>query len=121
MPGALDTIFGPLAKNLIAKFGKTATLRVNTSTFNVATGKNTVTPTDYSVVVTPPQPIEKRFINGTTVLEGDAVCMIARAAISVVPVAGNFILLDGVPWQIITQRPVYSGELVAAYELQIRQ
>jgi hypothetical protein len=120
--GALDSTFGPLAKNLIGKFGKRATLRRVTSAFSAATGRNTESTADTTVVVTPPAPFARKYIDNTSVLEGDAQCSVARQGLAVVPTAAtDKLIVDGVTWTIVGVESVYSGELVAMYTLHIRQ
>jgi hypothetical protein len=52
---------------------------------------------------------------------GDAKSYIAQVPISFIPAIGDRVLLNSVDWQVVGVNPVFSGEEVAMYELQLRQ
>lgn len=121
MPGKLDSVMVPLAKQLIGDFGKTVTYKVRTNSFDVDSGKTTFTETESSAVIAPPEPYKQNRIDGTVVQQGDVMTSIAQSAISFVPKISDRVLLNSVDWEVVGVNPVYSGELVAMYELQLRQ
>jgi hypothetical protein len=120
MTGKLDSIMVPLADSLITDFGKTATYKQVTSTFSASTGKTTSTETPSTVIVTPPAPYKQNRIDGTVVQTGDVTCNIAGQAISFTPQIGDRINLNSLDWQIVGVNPVFSGEQIALYKLQLR-
>lgn len=121
MPGQLDTL-RQTALDLVTKFGKDAVLRRYTSTFNVATGKNVKTSADTAVIITPPDPVNQRWINNGTAKFGDAMCSLAAQGLTVIPdTTTDKLVFDGREWQIVVVSPTYSGQQVALYTLQLRQ
>ena len=121
MTGKLDAVMVPLAKNLISDFGATVTYTQTTETFDPGTGKTSVTEVASSVIITPPEPYKTGRINETTIQTGDMMSSIAAAGISFVPVIGDKVLFAGAEWQLVGIDPVYSGELPAMYNLQLRR
>lgn len=124
MTGALDYL-GATAQQLILKFGKAAVIRRPSRAYSATAGTyidNSPAVTAYAVTVSPPDPFASRFINGETVLEGDAKCSVAAQGLAIVPTAASDkLVLDGSVWNIVDVARLYSGERVAAYELHIRQ
>ena len=119
-----DVFSGPqgVAKSLITKFGTPVTLRREAKTYDVATGKNTVSSTDYSVKMTPPQPYRKARKGDAVVEVGDITAMIAADGLVIVPnVTTDKVVYGGNVWQIVTVDPVVSGDSTAAYQLRLRQ
>lgn len=132
MPGQLDNILRPVAASLITAFGATLTYIRTSETFDAETGKSTVTETSLSVVGTPPVPLSKRLASGESfravlgevfdvVEAGDLITTIKALGLGFEPVIGDLIIFNGVRWQIVRIDPLYSGELPAAFTLQIRQ
>lgn len=121
MPGALDSVFRPLAVQLINAFGTTATWIKTAETFSATTGQTTRTETTYSVVVSPPEPYDTRRVDGSVIQVGDATCLLQGAALSFTPEIGDLITILSTRWQVIGVNPIVSGEQIAAYELQLRQ
>ena len=118
----LDATFRDLAKNLIADKGKVVTVVRETRTFVPATGKNTTVVTNYSAKISPPAPFNQNRINDTTIIQGDMSCLLAAKGFAITPTARtDKMLFDGTTWQIVAVNPIYSGEQVAAWELQLRQ
>ena len=121
MPGQLDTL-RQTAKDLVTRFGKNATLRRYTSTYDVATGRNVNTSADTAVIITPPEPVNDRWINNGTAKFGDAMCSLAAQGLSIRPdPTRDKVVFDGEEWTVIAASPVYSGELIALYNLQLRK
>jgi len=121
MPGKLDSVLVPLANKLVNDFGKTVTYKQRVSSYDATTGKTTFTETESSAIITPPEPYRQNRIDGTTIQAGDAVANIAGSSISFVPAISDRIDLNGSDWQVVRVNPVFSGEEVAIYELQLRQ
>lgn len=121
MPGKLDSVMVPLANKLIGDFGLTVTYKQVTTSFDVSTGKTTDTEATSSAVVAPPEPYKQNRIDGTTIRNGDIMTAIAQSAIAFTPAINDRVTLNGVDWEVIAVNPVFSGEQVAMYELQLRQ
>jgi len=120
MTGALDTRARATAETMIAKFGKAMTLkREVVGTYDATQGTAPVVPVSHSVIGVVSQP-SVQSVASDLAQSGDLVVMISAKALSVVPQAGDILLMDSVPWQIITVRSTYSGEEVALYELLTR-
>jgi hypothetical protein len=111
----------PLANQLIGDFGKTVTYKQRASSFDPSTGKTSFTETASSAIIAPPEPYKQNRIDGSTIQNGDAMTSVAGSAISFVPEIGDRVLMNGVDWNVVAVNPVFSGELVAMYELQLRQ
>jgi hypothetical protein len=119
--GALDGIFRPLAVGLINKFGTTAILRRRTSAFDVTTGKTTDTDADIGVFITPPAPYEQRRDGGNTVGITTS-CTVAGQGLAIVPTAlTDHLVHAGKQFQVLEVVRVYSGNLVAAYKLLMKE
>ena len=121
MTGKLDAVMVPLAKNLIADFGGPVVYTRITEVFNASTGKTTKTETTSAPPITPPEPYKTGRIDGTVVQMGDMKTLIADSGLGFIPAIGDNLQYTGVEWQIVGINPVYSGVLVAMYELQLRR
>lgn len=121
MPGKLDSVMVPLANALIGDFGKTVSYKQRASSYDAASGKTTFTETVTSAIIAPPEPYKQSRVDGSVVQMGDVMTAIAGSAISFVPEISDRVLLNDVDWQVVGVNPVFSGELVAMYELQLRQ
>lgn len=118
---ALDTLLRSISEDLIAQLGTTATLHTSTRSFSVATGQVTVSDVNTTVQCTPPFPYEKERIDGTIVQSGDAETLIAAKTLATAPVAEkDELTFAGIRWKVIAVNPVYSGDEVAVYVLQLR-
>ena len=120
MTGLLDTRARATAEAMIAKFGKAMTLRRATvGTYDAAQGTAAEVPTDYSIVGVVAQPSPAMFQAGLAVA-GDITVLIAAQATSLVPVPGDELIIDDVTWQATSVRSMFSGELIATYEVLAR-
>ena len=121
MAGKLDGVMVPLAKNLIADFGGPVVYARVTETFDADTGKTTQSETTSSPSITPPEPYKTGRIDNDVVQMGDMKTLIADSGLGFVPAIGDNLQYSGVEWQIVGVNPVYSGQLPAMYELQLRR
>lgn len=121
MAGALDTLV-PKALALVNRLGKTVAFKVPASqTYNPATGVVTETgSTDVSAVVTPPSAYHVRLVDGDMIRQGDVKVSVPASGLSFTPVPGQKVVIDSKTWHVVAVRPVYTGELIALYELQLR-
>lgn len=121
MPTAFDQIFVPLATQLIDNtFGFDATHRRQSRTYDPATGKNTVSNTDTTVKITPPNPYDQRRIDNTLIQQGDMMIMMSSNS-GIVPQLSDKFVINSQTWQIVNVKPIVSGEQTAAYDIQLRQ
>lgn len=121
MATSLDNRFRPMAHNLIAKYGKTVTFTKTTAgTFDPVTGTTAgSTSTDTVVKVVPPAAVDVAEVNGTSIQTGDM--KVSVAAVDYTPDINQTVTIDGATYDIISVSPVYSGELVALYDCQVRK
>lgn len=118
----LDELFGDLAEDLIDQFGGTATLQSVTININAPAGTSTETIVAETVKISPPQNVEIDAIDGTLVQAGDMQTVLARQGLSNVPVANkDRLVFAGETWKIVGVDPIYSGDQVAAYTLNLRR
>lgn len=118
-----------VAKQLIDKFGTSATLRRKTKTFDPATGTNTTSTTDYSIKVTPPLAgVEKvgayrrDVIQNTTVPINEITVTFASSGLAIEPnPTTDFLIFRGATYQIVRVLPVISGDEIAAWQVQAKQ
>jgi len=120
MTGKLDSRARDTAEAMIAKFGKAMTLRRATvGAYDPSTGAAAEVTADYPIVGVVAQPSPAMFQAGLAVA-GDITVLIAAKATSLVPVPGDEIVIDGVTWQATSVRSMFSGELIATYEVMAR-
>jgi len=120
----LDDKFLPLAKRLIDTFGKVVTLTTEPQggNYNPKLGTtDKIVGSAFSVKIIPPDKYQRTYIEGDLIENGDLVTGMAAQGAPVTPTKGMQIDLDGSPWRIERVRPIYSGELIAMWELQLRQ
>jgi hypothetical protein len=120
MTGALDTRARATAEAMIAKFGKAMTLRRATvGTYDTATATSPVVPTSYAVVGVVSQPSDANIQAGLA-QAGDLQVLLAAKPLTVVPQPGDVLLSGVVTWQMLSVRSIYSGELIALYNVLAR-
>lgn len=128
MTTAYDTKFRSLSARLVDKFGVNVTLTRASETFSEITNKPTVgTPISYTIKVSPPVAAGYSEIDGARVLATDLFCTAAATNTGGSPVNGlppnvdkDTLTYAGVVYKIVGCQPVYSGDLPAAYRLQLR-
>lgn len=121
MTGALDARMRSLAERLVDKFGKPVTLRRTSSTYNPVTGTTSETTANHAVNAVV-ELYEDRLIDGSLVQVGDMRVTVPAASLSVEPsTTTDTLILDGDTWQLVRVLPVWSGEQVATYQLQVRK
>lgn len=118
MPGQLDTL-RQVASDLVGTFGKTATLTRVTKTQNQATGTSSETTIVEAVVITPPEPFNAQRFPRITAQGVESVASVAGQDADE-PFIGDRLTVDNEVLQIIDVARVYSGNLVALYEMGLR-
>ena len=119
-----DDLFGNLAVQLIDNtFGTDAQVSRETAVYDAATGENTISATLHPVSISPPSPINKNRLGDGSIFErNDAICIVARKSLSIVPnPTKDKLLWRGGTYQIVAVLPIASGDEDAAYELVFRR
>lgn len=119
----LDSTLRPLARRLVDSFGKAITLRrVSKGTYDPATGSLTgQTTADYPTngVV---RALEEKHLKNTLVEAGDMEITVAADGLDIAPDPSTDLVIVGLDtWDIISVEPIFSGELVALYNLIVRK
>lgn len=119
----LDDKFVPKALAMVAEFGKTVTFTVKSLTpYNPLTGGvGEGIPITHSVKVSPPDQYDKRLVDGDIVKQADLKVLLPPTTLFTPAVDSTFVDIDGSEFRVIGVKPVYSGELIAIFELQLRQ
>ena len=120
MTGKLDSRARDTAERMIAAYGKAMTLRRTvTGTYDTTQGAAPTTPTDYPVVGVLGAP-SKTMIDTHAAQSSDMGVLLAAQALQAAPLVGDDLVAEGVTWEIVAVRAIYSGELVAIYEALAR-
>ena len=118
----LDDRLVPLALELVAKFGKVVTFKEVTKDYTAATGDVVESGvTNHSVKVTPPEKYDDALINGDLIQIGDTKISLPKSGLLFTPIRGMQVTIDSITWKIEKVSPIYTGEQIALYELQLRK
>ena len=121
---AFDDEFVPLALEMITEDGKSVTfMTYPLSLHDATTGRTTLgRETNYTKFIIPPYAYEEKYINGDTVKSGDMKTGVAASGLGFVPNPSETkVIIDSVEWSIVNVNPIYSGEQIALYMLQLRK
>ncbi len=123
MPTTLDDKLVPKTLAIINKFGRDMDFTLPlASSYDPATGTGTESiVTTYIVKASPPIDFEQRYIDGDSVRRGDVRIILAAKGLPFIPVPDMKIKFDNIDFSTIAVLPIYSGELIAAYDLQARK
>lgn len=125
-----DTKFRALAKNLIGKFGVTTGVYTSIGVGVMNDDTNSIEMQDsaqQNLVMSPPVRFDRRDIDGTLITYDDFRVYIAAPDFedaftsSTFPKTSDILEINGITLSVIQPNPIYSGELVAAYRLQVRK
>jgi hypothetical protein len=119
---ALDTIFISKVPEIIGTFGKLVTFMVSQAIeYDPSTGGSSVSdPVSYELKVTPPSPFNRDRVDGSRLLATDTMVILPAKDLSFDVVSGIGVIIDDIVFQVVGYNAIYSGELVVAYELQLR-
>jgi len=119
---ALDTKMLAKAIKIINKLGKTVIFTMYpAASYDATTGKTTQGDSvSYSKKVIPPYDVELKYVDGDLIKVGDMLSGVAASGIEFTPANGAMVTIDSQVWEIVRVSPVYSGEQVALYLLQLR-
>ena len=131
MAGLFDTIFAGasgVAENLLHTLGITAVVKLRPdTTYNPSTGDQTeLVPDEITVYASPPESYGINEIDGTNIVTGDVKNTIGANPLNIANVAQEELeraelIINGETLKIVAVNPVYSGNSIAAYELQMRK
>lgn len=121
-PTVLDEKFLPLATRMVNKFGKSLLYQGRGgATFDPATGVASASP-DPTALVGVISSADRYRVDGVNVEATDRFVLVAGEAVT--PEVGDYLYLgestDDEKVKIVNIMAIYSGELVAAYEVQVR-
>lgn len=117
-----DTEMRDLAAELAEDLGKAVTyIRVTGEEFDPEAGETVKTTEEHDVSAVPPQSVSTRLIDGSNVKVGDMVVGVPATSLEFTPSTDDRLRIDGDDWSIVRIEPIYSGEKVAVYNLQVRR
>jgi len=121
---SLDKKFLPMALRLVTKYGKLVQFDTYPDeVYTPSTGENV--PGDSVVFykkIIPPYGYEQKYVNGDSVQAGDMQTGIAASGLEFVPQPSlTKVTIDTKQWNIINMMPIYSGEQICMYLLQLRK
>lgn len=120
----LDKKFLPKALRLIDRLGKTVVFKTYPdATYDPETGETVPgDPVNYSKKVIPPYAYEQKYLDGDTVQTGDMQSGIAALGLEFTPEPSvTTVVIDTEEWNIVNMMPIYSGQQIALYLLQLRK
>jgi hypothetical protein len=123
MATSLDTTLVPRALELVTEYGQDAVFEVPaTKTYDATTGLTAETsPTDHTKKVTPPEPYDKRWIDGDLIQVDDVRVYLPASGLTFTPTRGYKVTLASSDvFRIIRVVPIYTGESIALYEIGLR-
>lgn len=121
MPTKLDQKLRPKIEDIIDRLGKKVTVQETERTYDPASGRHTtLSKKEHTPKASPPDGFESYLIDGERVLATDTRILLAATAISFEPKAEWKVTIESETFWIVRVRKIYSGEQVAAYELQLR-
>ncbi len=119
----LDDRLVPKVKDLIDRLGKSATVTTeDDKTYDSGTGKTANTGTTiHTIKISPPAPYNKNYDGASIVKVGDQRTFVAAKDLTFTPEPGLLLKVDSDEWRMVSINTLRSGELIAAYEIQLRK
>lgn len=123
MATQLDKKMRATAERLITKFGKAAQYTQHSDgAYDPSTGAvSSAGPDSHNVTIAPPAGYDEHFVDGDSVQSSDLKTSLSASMISFEPAVRDELTVDGKRYTILHVNPLYSGEQVALYELQLRR
>lgn len=123
VPTILDTKLIPKILAKVIKYGKTVDFVVPATKVHAPeTGIVTETnPTTYSKKVTPPEPYIEGYAPPESIRVGDSKIYLPSSGLEFTPTRGYLVQFDSTKWRMENVNPIYTGEQIALYELQLRK
>ena len=121
-PTSLDTKLIPKTLEIINKFGKTVTFKERQiSSYSANDGQAIETGVIlHSSKVSPPEKFQKRFVDGDIVKESDLAVILPASGLTWMPKRDLEVEFDNEVWKIMSVEPIFSGEQIVAYTIQLR-
>lgn len=107
-----------IASNLLSEFGQLVTLTKYSEQYDINTGVNVVTPTDYKAWGAAFAYTGKE-IDGERIVAGDMRVLLERS--QAVPKVGDTVLLASGLWRVLSVELVSPSGIDVIYKLQVRQ
>ncbi|RKY09813.1 MAG: hypothetical protein DRP56_02105 [Planctomycetota bacterium] len=120
----MDETFVPLAVEMLDEFGKAAVIKTYPDGAYDPTAGETVVGdmVSYAKNIMPPYPYEQKYIDGDVIQVGDLQTALAGNGLEFTPEPGlTVIVIDTLEWNIVNMMPLYSGEQIALFMLQLRK
>jgi len=119
----LDLRLLPKVQVIVQRLGIDATFTVvSGDAYDPTTGdKSAGTPTDYTKKVTPFEMYDERYIDGDVVKAGDVKVLLPAKSLEFDPTTGIDVTVALSEYKVIRQVPIYTGEQIGLYELQLRR
>ena len=119
----LDTELLEDVYDIIDELGKTVTFwAYGSDTYDPTTGKRTTgDATEYDKKVIPPYEIALRYVDGDVIKVGDLLTGVPAKDIEFTPIKGMSVTIGDDIWSIVRVSPIYSGERICLYLLQLRR
>ena len=119
----LDTTLLVKVAEIADTYGKSVAFQdVGSSVYDPATGKTTESSiTVYTVKVTPPAPYDRKLIDGDMIQTRDVGIILPAQSLAFTPVLGMQVTIDSEVLDVVALSPLYSGNDVCAYDIQLRQ
>lgn len=119
-----DDLVPEIATLILDELGTTATFKVVTSGGVYGPGTSTASPevmSDVAWKISPPQPYSLAMVDGDLIQMADLKTITSAQDIPFTPQKLQRVVFGGASWHIVTVGPIRSGDLVCAYELQLRR
>ena len=123
MPTVLDDALVPAALDMINRFGRNMEFtNPRDKSYDPATGIGSESICrSLTAKASPPIDYEQRYIDGESVKRGDARIFLAGSGLAFTPERDMTVKFDSITFKAISVIIYYSGELIAAYEVQLRR
>ena len=102
------------------KFGRGMTLRRTTMAYNPATQTSTPTVADYAASGVVAE-YEDKDIDGTLVKAGDRLIILSAEGLAITPTPADKVIVGGVVYSIVRDKPTNPAGVAVVYELQVRK
>lgn len=117
----LDDELIPEVLSIIDEFGKLVTFEeLTTNTHDPTTGRVTEVAVPHNRKITPPEQVKLELVDNDLIRVGDLTFLVAASGLPFTLKREMEVTIDSVAWVITRITPIYTGELIAAYECQVR-
>lgn len=118
----LDDTLVPKTKAILDDLGKSMILAVkDDGTYNPDGSVTGQVESTQTVAASPPIEYSSRLVDGDAIRQGDVQVFIAAQGLTLTPAEKMSVTFDGQVWRAVGVKPVYSGDLIALWDLQLRR